>query len=225
MTYFSSKETKVILKISDCALMHMRTSGKLKYRKKGNAFFYQLPVGTSLLQHPLGYSLLNWHKEKHQSDIDNKPLVSDSSQALEKLLTDVLLPIERKFGRPNITYGFTSSALKSFISKSSPYRTTPDIDQHASYETNSVGSRICSRGGAACDLILTDKSSAEVVKFIASNLVFDRMYFYGSNRPIHVSVNQQPVRHLQVMKENEEGKLYPSFKAFGDDAIKLAESL
>jgi hypothetical protein len=38
--YLSSKEAKAVLKVQDCDLMHIRTSGKLKFVKKGNAFMY-----------------------------------------------------------------------------------------------------------------------------------------------------------------------------------------
>ena len=39
--YLSSKETMKELKVSSCDLMHMREAGKLKYIKKGNAYFYE----------------------------------------------------------------------------------------------------------------------------------------------------------------------------------------
>jgi len=42
--WFSSKETKKMLKVSDCHLMHMRLTGKLQFRKEGNRFFYLLPT-------------------------------------------------------------------------------------------------------------------------------------------------------------------------------------
>ncbi len=38
--YLSSKETKSLLKISDCKLMHLRLDGKIQFIKKGNAFLY-----------------------------------------------------------------------------------------------------------------------------------------------------------------------------------------
>ena len=38
--YLNSKEAKTVLKIQDCDLMHLRTSGKLNFLKKGNAFMY-----------------------------------------------------------------------------------------------------------------------------------------------------------------------------------------
>ena len=39
--WLSSKETKAKLKISDCKLMHLRTEGKLEFKKDKNAFFYK----------------------------------------------------------------------------------------------------------------------------------------------------------------------------------------
>lgn len=38
--YLSSKETMKSLKVSSCELMHLREAGKLKYVKRGNAYFY-----------------------------------------------------------------------------------------------------------------------------------------------------------------------------------------
>jgi hypothetical protein len=40
--YLSSKEMMKELKVSSCELMHLRTRGKIKYLKKGNAFFYKI---------------------------------------------------------------------------------------------------------------------------------------------------------------------------------------
>jgi len=40
LNFYSSKEAKTVLKIQDCDLMHLRTSGKLKFMKKGNAYLY-----------------------------------------------------------------------------------------------------------------------------------------------------------------------------------------
>jgi hypothetical protein len=39
--YLNSKETMKALKVSSCDLMHLRVSGKLKFIKKGNAYFYE----------------------------------------------------------------------------------------------------------------------------------------------------------------------------------------
>lgn len=38
--WFTSKEAKEYYKIKSCDLMHYRMSGKLEFKKKGNAFLY-----------------------------------------------------------------------------------------------------------------------------------------------------------------------------------------
>ena len=40
--WLSSTETKKVLKVSSCELMHLRVSGKLPYKKQGNAYLYQI---------------------------------------------------------------------------------------------------------------------------------------------------------------------------------------
>lgn len=225
MTFLSSKEMKAILKVTDCDLMHLRTANKLQFQKKGNAFLYALPSSTSVLSHPMGQQLLNWHQQKHQSNIENAPSTSDSKLALEQLVVEILLPVERKFKRPKITYGFTSPELKRYIAKHSPRGTAPELDQHASCELNSKNNEICKRGGAACDFIIDGMSMAVVVRYILEHLNFDRIYYYGGDRPVHVSVSDEPHKHLQIMQQSENGRRYPSLKGFCNDAIKLAETL
>jgi hypothetical protein len=39
-TWHTSNETQKLLKISGCELMHLRVSGKLKFKKQGNAYYY-----------------------------------------------------------------------------------------------------------------------------------------------------------------------------------------
>ena len=41
-SWFTSKETQKLLKVSWCELMHLRVSGKLIFKKQGNAYYYQL---------------------------------------------------------------------------------------------------------------------------------------------------------------------------------------
>lgn len=225
MTFLNSKEMKAILRVTGCELMHLRGENKLQFQKKGNAFLYALPNDISVLSHPMGHQLLNWHKGKHQSHIENEPKTSESRQALEQLVIEILLPIERKFRRPKITYGFTSPELKRHIAKHSPQGTAPELDQHASYELNRKNNGICNRGGAACDFIIDGMSMAVVVRYISEHLNFDRIYYYGDDRPVHVSVSDQQHKHLQIMQESENGRRYPSLKGFGSDAIKLAGTL
>jgi hypothetical protein len=42
IAWLTSKETQKHLKISGCELMHLRVSGKLTFKKKGNAYLYQI---------------------------------------------------------------------------------------------------------------------------------------------------------------------------------------
>jgi hypothetical protein len=36
----TSKETKSLLKISDCKLMHLRLEGKIEFKREGKSFYY-----------------------------------------------------------------------------------------------------------------------------------------------------------------------------------------
>jgi hypothetical protein len=38
--WLNSKETKSLLKISDCKLMHLRLEGKIEFKKEGKIFMY-----------------------------------------------------------------------------------------------------------------------------------------------------------------------------------------
>lgn len=40
--WYTSKETKAVLKISDCELMHLRLEGKIEFKKVGQRFLYNL---------------------------------------------------------------------------------------------------------------------------------------------------------------------------------------
>ncbi|WP_018014684.1 hypothetical protein [Teredinibacter turnerae] len=46
----SSKEAKKALKVSDCELMHMRLSGKLEFKKSGNAYFYVIDTDKAAIE-------------------------------------------------------------------------------------------------------------------------------------------------------------------------------
>ena len=40
--WYTSKEAKAILKISDCKLMHLRLEGKIVFKKIGRGFLYNI---------------------------------------------------------------------------------------------------------------------------------------------------------------------------------------
>lgn len=222
---FSSKETKAILKVSDCELMHLRTSNQISAIKKGNAFYYELPNGKTVLDHPVGHKLINWYKQVHKIELNNQPQSTKSISALQSLTIEILLPLYRKYSQLDITYGFTSAELKAYISKYSSKGTAPQLDQHSSCELNKAQKQICDRSGAACDITVPNMPSNTIVRYIVENLNYDRIYYYGKDRPIHVSFSEQPAKHLQVMAESANGRRHPSSKAFGEAAILLAKEL
>ncbi|MBT3850301.1 hypothetical protein HOF60_03430, partial [bacterium] len=113
------------------------------------------------------------------------------------------------------------------IQKNSSQGTYPPIDQHSSSEKNSAGNQICKRGGMACDFMVKDHKNKVplIIEFIVSNLDYDKIYYYGNNRPLHVSVNSEPEKHLQIMNMSEHGKWVPGRKAYADKAIILANEL
>ncbi len=224
---FSSKDFKQLLNISDCKLMHMRVSGELKFVKKGNAFLYQLHDKHLLLKHPLANQLLNWYQEKHPTSIDNSPKEIESINSALVLIETVLLPVSKKFGEIKITYGFVSPELNIYIQKNSSSGTYPSIDQHAASELNQANKHICKRHGLACDFIVNgyEKQTDQVMLFIVNNLRFDKMYYYGNDKPLHVSVGNESERHLQVMNVSDKGRRIPGRKAYGNKAKRLAEEL
>lgn len=128
------------------------------------------------------------------SSIDNRPLDTQSWQALADLATHILDPIYERFSTLKITYGFCSPSLAAARKKLAKERGVlpsiyPTLDQHSCFEKNRKGEIICSRGGAACDFHVPDTSSLAVTTWIIKHLPFDRLYFYGDNNPIHISYN------------------------------------
>ena len=224
---FKSQEFKKLLKIDDCKLMHLRESGNVRFIKQGNTFFYKLENEELLLNHPLAHQLFDWYKVKHDVTVDNSPQTKASQGSVIALIKDVLLPVERNFGEVKITYGFVSADLNRYIQKNSSSGTCPSIDQHSSSELNKNDNPICKREGLACDFFVVgfEENMNLIVEFIVNNLMFDKIYHYGNNRPLHVSVSNQPMKHLQLMNNSDKGRRIPGKKAFGDKAKELAETL
>ncbi len=143
-----------------------------------------LPDIDSLCGRYLSYrQLLECGETQHATGLPNLPKQPDSYTALYELATHILDPIIDYFGMIRLTYGFCSHELGKHIK----HRVAPKLDQHAAHERNSKGNLICPRLGAAVDFIVDDENMREVADWIAANTSFDRLYFYGENRPIHVS--------------------------------------
>ena len=122
--------------------------------------------------------------------VDNTPKSPDTYNALFDLATNILDPVIDYFGGIKLTYGFASTALTNAI----PGGIAPKLDQHAACEAGPRGSSICARKGAAVDLLVEYEDMRDVAQWIAAHCAFDRLYFYGNDRPIHVSYGPAHVR-------------------------------
>ena len=137
--------------------------------------------------------------------VGNIPLNPETYNALHDLATMVLDPVIEYFGAIKLTYGFCSAELGHHIRRS----VAPRLDQHASFERNRAGNLICQRGGAACDFIVEYENMEEVADWIIAQTPFDRLYFYGVDRPIHVSYSEQGAKAAFHMTASKNGHLMP----------------
>lgn len=133
------------------------------------------------------------------------PKETDTYTALYELATNILDPVIDYFGTIKLTYGFCSPELAKEI----PGRIAPQLDQHASHEKKRNGKFICERLGAACDFIVEDEDMEEVAAWISENTNFDRIYFYDSGSPIHVSWSPESSRQMTRMKLSYNEKRIP----------------
>ena len=103
-----------------------------------------------------------------------------------------------KIFRIQILYSFIATQLKKNI--------YPKLDQHSGYEKRN-GKFICERLGFASDFYILNNSSLEVARYIVSNLPFDRIYYYGSDNPIHVSINDNTKGSIVLMTRIENRRM------------------
>ena len=150
-------------------------------------------------------ALIECGETRQRLGLANLPLQPESYNALYDLATQLLDPLIDYFGSIRLTYGFASSALTKHIQRG----IAPRLDQHAACEHNSRGTPICERGGAACDFIVDDQDMKEVADWIIANLPFDRLYFYGSDRPIHLSHSPNAAGQAITMSPTKSGRLVP----------------
>lgn len=139
--------------------------------------------------------LIHCGETRARLGLSNIPKEPASYGALLDLAINVLDPIIDYFGMIRLTYGFCSSDLAMQIEA----RIAPKLDQHAACDTNRLGKRICDRGGAAVDFLIEDEDMLEVAQWIAENITFDRLYFYGRFRPIHISFAPNPLQQVTFM--------------------------
>ena len=139
------------------------------------------------------------------TQIDNTPKQAGTWQAIASLTENILDPVYETFGPIELTYGFCSHKLGLKILKNQSPGIAPKLDQHAGYELNSLGKRICDRGGMACDFRIPGYPMGVIAKWVVENCPFDRLYFYGDDSPLHVSHGPDPEKAICVMRSAKGG--------------------
>ncbi|WP_220092806.1 DNA phosphorothioation-associated putative methyltransferase [Paraburkholderia unamae] len=150
-------------------------------------------------------ALIECGETQRQLGLRNLPLNAETYNALHDLAVNVLDPVIDYYGPIRLTYGFASSTLTKQIRGG----IAPKLDQHASCEHLPNGKPICDRRGAACDFIVEDEAMDEVAHWIINHVVFDRLYYYGRNRPIHVSFSPTPARLAYALVPTSSGSVLP----------------
>lgn len=145
---------------------------------------------------------------------DNTPQQPGTYAAIRTLCETILDPIADRYGpeRVRLTYGHAGPALIRHVRE----RRAPALDQHAGHELNRRGNLICPRLGQAADLHVVDEPTDALCDFVIAELPFDRIYFYGADRPLHVSVGPEAARQVVDMVESDpRGRLVPRVRRRG----------
>ena len=128
--------------------------------------------------------------------VNNVPKQEATFVAIQNFCREVLDPVWEEFGPLTLTYGFSSPELSRIIRKG----ISPKLDQHAGHELNRSGNPICPRLGFAADFYVPKHSSLAISKWIVRNTNFDRLYFYGASRPLHVSVGPEQLKQVVILE-------------------------
>lgn len=143
--------------------------------------------------------------KKYATRINPEPKNTQTISALKDLSQFIIDPIIDNFGQDKfqLTYGFCSADLKRYLDKKDPVtgikngRIDTTRDQHMAHEIKPNSKYYCERLGAACDFLIIDVDSNQLVEWILlQKLPFDSLYFYGKNRPIHISYGFQHKRDI-----------------------------
>jgi len=137
--------------------------------------------------------------------IDNVPRQAKTIAGFVRLCEDVIDPLVDHFGPVRLTYAFAARPLTRHIRR----QIAPSLDQHAGWEVGRTGNLVCGRGGQAVDLTVAGVPSGVVARWIVAETPFDRLYFYGSDRPIHVSIGPENSRTVVWMRGTSGGRRVP----------------
>ncbi len=149
--------------------------------------------------------LIECGETQERTELQNLPKQAESYNALYDLAAQVLDPVIDYFGMIKLTYGFCSQQLAKEI----PGRIYPKLDQHAAHELNRFGRLICQRLGAAVDFFIENESMLEVAQWVVTNTPFDRLYFYGDDKPIHVSYGPNHDKQIVRMVLSKSSRVVP----------------
>jgi len=133
-----------------------------------------------------------------RTGVENAPQELDTYRAISELCAKVLEPVEKEFGRIALTYGFAGPKLTLKVHG----RIAPRLDQHAGHERRVSGDYICPRLGQAADFRVPGVSSIVVARFLATMVPFDRLYLYGPDRSLHVSIGPQHACSIFEMRKS-----------------------
>lgn len=162
------------------------------------------PCGANLLYR----DLIECGETQASTGLANRPSEADTYTALYELAKRVLDPVIDYYGMVKLTYGFCSHELAKEISG----RIAPELDQHAGHERKKNSKPVCERLGAACDFLVEHEDMEEVANWVFENTEVDRVYFYGKDRPIHVSYSATPARQFVEMTLLSNGRRVPRLR-------------
>jgi hypothetical protein len=136
-----------------------------------------------------------WRRLSERAPFDNTPLHDETFDGLAAAARELLDPVRERFGAVTLTYAFASPRLTRHITG----RIAPSLDQHAGRERNARGVEVCPRGGQAIDLMVPGVPADVLAEFLLAETPFDRLYFYGPDRPVHVSSSAHPKGAVVLM--------------------------
>ncbi|MGG5811840.1 hypothetical protein [Falsiroseomonas sp. CW058] len=163
------------------------------------------PCGVNFVLRDLVEAGETWSRTR----VPNVPRQAATVDSIRRLVREILDPVVAEFGPIEITYGFASPALTRLI----PGCIDPARDQHAGHELNANGAPICPRLGQAVDFWIKGISSGRVAAWIAQRLPFDRIYFYGRDCPLHVSIGPEEKRAVIAMLPGPSGRRVPALRS------------
>lgn len=182
------------------------------------------PPGVATSSTPILHCCDTWHALQRDGRVlANRPEQIETWTAIEWLQSELLRPIEEEFGVVLLSYGFAGAELiaavraRATAASKSP-GIAPELDQHAGYELDAQGARICPRDGIAVDLYVPGQPSGSIRDWILARLPFDRIYSYADDRPLHLSWAPEPVGQVVEMRAAAGGRLVPHVVVRGRDA-------